>query len=1161
MNLRTTRAPALLAVGLVSILASTEALAGPSRQGPQLGNNRYEGALVPVNDVPDVDDFVQDLLAGEQLTVTVSALRADDGSFPLSPLLTLVDPDGVVRSSGITLSADGRTTSVKNFPLDKSGRWAARIAGRDGSQGRYRVQFAVTSRPDLTFKKQRLGNDLPFVRSHYFSAFDGALLDATITYDNRGLPVEFRALEDPSGDDVLVPVEDRVDPVEAITLQRTKRNKVFLQNIPLTNGDGTYEMRVRIPTAEGKYDLRIKVKTAARPTSRKTAVLSDLEPTLAARQFPVGADIGETVQFVGTNFSTDVAPRVLFDKSQATSVQVSEDGTTITVVVPPRSGAAVVPVFIVNPDGQVACQDNYFAYVPAPEITNLVDPVTSLPTRFTTTGGGKVLRLVGKNFLAGQVVRLGNEVATNFTAAADGLTATFATPVIAQGTYPLSVTDQFGRTALADFTVFCKTPPSFAASPYSPAAIKLNTATLLTISGAGFADTDTVYFNNQPIPSTLVDANTRTILLGGLGAGSYPIRIVDSIGTVVDGPNVDVKFPPSITTVGLTGSFIAPTDIPLNGGTTIRVDGANFLSTDTVTIGSTTITSFVTRTATSFSFVAPATTTSGFVTISVTDGAGQIVSRTNAVRYSGLVDQTSVRGVPGSAADDFGASRGVTADLDADGRDDDVVLVSSITEGAPGSELRLTRLLLGNNTSGALESKTSTNLPAIRTDVTGQDRYDATAVAVGDLDRATGNDIVIGGVAGSYYGAYPEVRFLKNNGSGVFSLNQQGAGPSRYEAPYYAYLYGQSYYKYTVYSAVRPAGHPTAIALGDVDKDGDADVIVGFDHYDQKYVGIDPSSVVNSNYYSLPTIYYPFKFISEFRYIPAVRIFRNDIPAAGKNLVDVSKARLPSVGSSSAPTSQNAALHARDIALGDIDRDTDLDMIVAWDNPTTTTPKGLFELSAYGVSYQTPKIATQVLLNNGSGSFLSNATGTWMPSSSGADFWQADRIKLGDLDNDGDLDLVLVTKRGVDAYTGNETHTRSALRVLRNDSTRFSNVTGSAIPAIDSANQDDWRGESLLLRDVNGDGYLDILVGTTERLTAGGNVTRRTRLFTGGASLRFTVNNAFLPDASIDSGEASELLVSPDLGGVAKNILLLLTDPAPSISPGGQRLRAGEWRK
>ena len=31
--------------------------------------------------------------------------------------------------------------------------------------------------------------------------------------------------------------------------------------------------------------------------------------------------------------------------------------------------------------------------------------------------------------------------------------------------------------------------------------------------------------------------------------------------------------------------------------------------------------------------------------------------------------------------------------------------------------------------------------------------------------------IVIGGVAGSYYGAYPEVRLLKNGGSGTFTLD------------------------------------------------------------------------------------------------------------------------------------------------------------------------------------------------------------------------------------------------------------------------------------------------------------------------------------------------------------------------------------------------------
>ena len=45
---------------------------------------------------------------------------------------------------------------------------------------------------------------------------------------------------------------------------------------------------------------------------------------------------------------------------------------------------------------------------------------------------------------------------------------------------------------------------------------------------------------------------------------------------------------------------------------------------------------------------------------------------------------------------------------------------------------------------------------------------------------------------------------------------------------------------FVVYSTVFEAGYPTSVAVGDLDHDGAAEIVVGRDRYELRYVGIDP---------------------------------------------------------------------------------------------------------------------------------------------------------------------------------------------------------------------------------------------------------------------------------------------------------------------------------
>ena len=214
-----------------------------------------------------------------------------------------------------------------------------------------------------------------------------------------------------------------------------------------------------------------------------------------------------------------------------------------------------------------------------------------------------------------------------------------------------------------------------------------------------------------------------------------------------------------------------------------------------------------------------------------------------------------------------------------------------------------------------------------------------------------------------------------------------------------------------------------------------------------------------------------------------------------------------------------------------------------------------------GTRFDAARIATRVLINDGTGVFV-DRTSTWMPAAAAPEFWQANRLALRDLDGDGKPDLVLVHGDGLDAYLGIPLHKRSALRVLRNTGSAFTDVTATAIPVVSSVTTDDYRGSALVVGDVDGDGIPDLLVGTPGVIrTPAGVRLRSTRLFLGNATgPAFRDGTDFLPAATSDGGEAEDLLLTPLLA-TTDPTLVLVTEGKPQASAGGRYLRVFEWKR
>lgn len=222
-----------------------------------------------------------------------------------------------------------------------------------------------------------------------------------------------------------------------------------------------------------------------------------------------------------------------------------------------------------------------------------------------------------------------------------------------------------------------------------------------------------------------------------------------------------------------------------------------------------------------------------------------------------------------------------------------------------------------------------------------------------------------------------------------------------------------------------------ALAIGDVDSDGDLDVIVGNSYFNN--FGLVTSQATNA-------------------------LYLND------GLSNFTDDKRIAIGPSNSPT---AAL-----ALGDIDRDGDLDLIVGNAVFTTTNSSGqLIELRT--------EARNTVYLNDGVGNFTESLT------FAATDNTQS--VVLADLDENGTLDLVVGNKGEENRIYWN------------NEGTGFTNEAVQLFGSADSATT------SIAVGDVDADGLLDLLVG---------NFNQPNQLYMNQRNHTFTVSTTYAPSAA-----------------------------------------------
>jgi hypothetical protein len=253
---------------------------------------------------------------------------------------------------------------------------------------------------------------------------------------------------------------------------------------------------------------------------------------LIANLSPLSAPVGSTAQVI-LNGSGFVAPISIGSTPEPGSSVFFVRGTISTTLTPTNFSATQltvsVPATLFPTTGSYA----FVVVNPGPNGSNgvlftVTPSITALSTYTRTVGAPPFqLTVTGTGFVNGSVVQTQSQV---------NLPTTYVSPTVLTATFPTESTTGGMELYVTnpDGTISPDTAPqlTIVAAPVisalSPSSVNAGSPGFaLTVTGSQFQTGMTVYFNNNPVPTTLV-ANQRNNML----MGNVPASAITSAGTV-----------------------------------------------------------------------------------------------------------------------------------------------------------------------------------------------------------------------------------------------------------------------------------------------------------------------------------------------------------------------------------------------------------------------------------------------------------------------------------------------------------------------------------------------------------------------------------------------------------------------------------------------------
>lgn len=317
---------------------------------------------------------------------------------------------------------------------------------------------------------------------------------------------------------------------------------------------GTYDVTVTNP--DGQSLVSPNAFTYRYPVPNISTVL----PT-------AGALTGGTVLTItGTSFRSGAS--VTVGGVSCTGVTVSS-ATSLTCTTGVRV-AGLVDVVVTNDDAQSGTLTNSYTYQAAPTVTSLSPDAGAL-------GGVTPITITGTGFLTGATVDIGGSPCFGvIVASSTSLSCTTSAHAAGAVNVNVTNTDTQVGTLVNGYTY--RVPPNV--TSVAPTSGISTGGTAITITGTDFVTGATVSIGGSTCTSpVVVSPTTITCNIGANTSGLKDLTVTNPEGQANTLTNSFTYIPaPTITSIALTAG-------PLGGGSTININGADFVAGATVDIG------------------------------------------------------------------------------------------------------------------------------------------------------------------------------------------------------------------------------------------------------------------------------------------------------------------------------------------------------------------------------------------------------------------------------------------------------------------------------------------------------------------------------------------------------------------------------------------------